>query len=67
MSNKEASRRAVQRRMTLTVVEAAERLGIGRNQAYQAIQRGEIPHIKIGHRLLIPEAALERMMNGGAA
>jgi excisionase family DNA binding protein len=67
MSNKKAARRAEQRRMTLTVKETAERLGIGRNQAYEAIQRGEIPCIRIGRRLLIPEAALDRMINASAA
>jgi excisionase family DNA binding protein len=67
MSEKEASRRAAQRRMTLTVEETAQRLGIGRNQAYEAIRRGEIPVVRIGKRLLIPEAALERMLNTEAA
>ncbi|MFK0688013.1 helix-turn-helix domain-containing protein [Mesorhizobium sp. IMUNJ 23033] len=54
-------------RATLTVVEAARRLGIGRNQAYEAARRGEIPSIKIGKRLLIPRAQLERMLSGAAA
>jgi excisionase family DNA binding protein len=67
MSTKEAERRAHQRRMTLTVNEAAERLGIGRNQAYEAVKNGQIPAIRIGKRLLVPEAALERLMNVGAA
>lgn len=67
MSSKEGSRRAEQRRMTLTVNETAERLGIGRNQAYEAVKRGEIPVIRIGRRLLVPVAALDRMMNATAA
>jgi excisionase family DNA binding protein len=66
MSDKEADRRARQSRMTLTVVEAAERLGIGRNQAYEAVKRGEIPAIRIGKRLLVPEAALDRLITGAA-
>jgi excisionase family DNA binding protein len=52
-------------RATTTVVEAAKRLGIGRNQAYEAAKRGEIPTIKIGKRILVPTAALERMLSGG--
>jgi excisionase family DNA binding protein len=67
MSGKEAKRRAEQRRMTLTVNETAKRLGIGRNQAYEAIKRGEIPVIRIGRRLLVPETALDRMINADAA
>ena len=55
------------RRETLSIVEAAHRLGIGRNQAYDAAKRGEIPVIKIGKRLLVPRAALERMLSGEAA
>lgn len=49
-------------RLTLTVAEAAKRLGVGKNLAYEAIQRGEIPAIRVGHRLLVPLAALKRMM-----
>ena len=30
-------------KLTLGVPEAAKRLGIGKNLAYEAIQRGEIP------------------------
>lgn len=41
-------------RLTYTVDEAAALLGIGRNHAYAAIQRGEIPHIRVGRRILIP-------------
>ena len=50
---------------TLTVTEAAKLLGIGKNLAYEAIRRGELPCIKIGHRMLVPVAALERMMEQG--
>jgi excisionase family DNA binding protein len=57
---------AQQERRTLTIDEAAKALGIGRNQAYEAAHRGEIPTIKIGKRLLVPTAALERMLQGGA-
>jgi excisionase family DNA binding protein len=54
------------RRATTTVEAAAKILGIGRNQAYAAAARGEIPVIRIGKRLLAPIAALERLVNGGA-
>ena len=49
-------------KLTLTVPETAKRLGIGKNLAYDAIRRGEIPSIRVGHRLLVPVAALEAMM-----
>ena len=54
-------------RATVTVVEAAKRLGIGRNQAYEAAHRGEIPTIRIGKRILVPTAALDRLLDGKAA
>jgi excisionase family DNA binding protein len=53
-------------RMTLTIPEAAKALGIGRNAGYEAARRGEIPKIMIGKRLLVPRAALERMLQGAA-
>lgn len=37
-------------------------LGIGRSSAYQAAQRGEIPTIRIGSKLVVPTAALRRML-----
>jgi excisionase family DNA binding protein len=52
---------------TLSVPEAAELLGIGRNQAYAAAKRGDIPTIKIGKRMLVPVAALERVLSGEIA
>ena len=51
-----------QERFTLSVPEAAKLLGIGKNLAYEAVQRGEIPSIKVGRRLLIPRVALEQML-----
>jgi excisionase family DNA binding protein len=50
-------------RLTLTVKEAAQLLGLSKNSAYQGILTGEIPHIKIGKRILIPKTALERFLD----
>ena len=49
-------------RKTLTVPEAARTLGIGRSAAYEAARTGEIPTIRIGKRILVPVAALERLL-----
>ncbi len=54
-------------RQTLSVEEAARILGIGRTSAYRAVARGELNHVRIGARILIPMAALERLLNGQAA
>ncbi len=48
--------------ITWTIPEAAKRLGIGRNTAYEAARTGEIPTVKIGKRLLVPREALERKL-----
>ena len=53
-------------RMTVTVEEAATILGVGRNKAYEAARSGEIPAIRIGKRLLVPRAALKRLLAIGA-
>jgi excisionase family DNA binding protein len=52
---------------TYRVADAAKLLGIGRNQAYEAAQRGEIPCLRIGKRVLVPKAALDRMLAGDQA
>jgi excisionase family DNA binding protein len=52
-----------EKRLTLTVDEAAEILGLSRAFAYEAVRRGEIPSIRIGRRILVPRAALERLLD----
>ena len=47
---------------TLTVPEVAERLRIGRNAAYDAIKRGEIPSIRIGKRILVSCVAFDQFL-----
>ncbi len=49
-------------RLTYSVPEAAEKLGIGRSAAYEAARTGQLPTIKIGKRILVPRAALERLL-----
>lgn len=49
-------------KLAYTVEEAGERLGISRPSAYLAVKRGEIPTIKLGHRIIVPRVALERML-----
>lgn len=52
-----------EKRLTLTVEEAAEILGLSRAFAYEAVRRGEIPSIRIGRRILVPRAALQRLLD----
>ncbi len=50
------------KRLVITVPEAALMLGISRNHGYELIRRGELPHIKLGNRILIPIVQLEKML-----
>jgi excisionase family DNA binding protein len=53
---------------TISVDEAHQLLGgddaISRGAFYQAVNRGEVPHLKLGKRLLIPRAAFLKWMEG---
>jgi excisionase family DNA binding protein len=50
------------KRLVYTVPEAGRLLGLGRNAAYAAAQRGEIPTLRIGRLLLVPKIPLHRML-----
>jgi excisionase family DNA binding protein len=52
-------------RVTLTVEEAGQLLGIGRGLAYESARRGDIPTLRIGRRLVVPKAALDRLLANG--
>ena len=50
-------------RLTVTVDEAAEAIGVSRVSLYNAINNGEFTSvIRIGRRILIPKAALEKLL-----
>jgi len=49
--------------MVLTVAEAAKLLRLSKNSVYAAVKTGDIPSIKIGKRVLIPRAALEKLLS----
>lgn len=49
--------------VVLTVEEAAELLRISRGSAYEAVRTGEIPSIRINHRILVPRGRLLAVIN----
>ncbi len=51
-------------RETRTVVEAARMLGLSAASAYRAVERGEIPSIRIGGRILVPCTGLVTLIGG---
>ena len=50
--------------LTYTVEQAAERLGVSRGTAYQAVREGQVPSVRVGRRVLIPRHRLEAFLNG---
>ena len=42
--------------------DAGKALGLGRSSTYAAAHRGEIPVLRIGGRVVVPTAALRRML-----
>jgi len=55
---------ATSERLTYSVREAAELLGLSKNSTYQACLTGQIPCLRVGKRVLIPKSQLERILNG---
>ena len=49
-------------RLTMTVSEAAQALGISRTLAYEMVRSNELPSLRLGRRLVVPVRALERML-----
>ena len=51
---------------TVSVGQAAELLGIGRNLAYELARRGELPGaLRLGRRIVVSRKALETFLEGG--
>ena len=48
--------------LTLSVPEAGRQLGLGRDAAYEAARRGQLPALRFGRHWRVPVAALERML-----
>jgi excisionase family DNA binding protein len=48
----------------LRVIDGKKLSGLGINQLYAAINRGEIPSIRVGRRILLPRKAFLAWLNG---
>jgi excisionase family DNA binding protein len=48
--------------LVLTVGEAAKLLRLSKTTTYDQIRQGSIPSIRMGKRILVPRAALMRML-----
>jgi excisionase family DNA binding protein len=50
-------------RLTTSVEEAGRLLGISRSLAYELVNRGDIPSIRLGRRIVVPRQALDRLLD----
>jgi len=51
--------------LAVTVEEAARLLGISRTLAYELVTRDQLPHLRLGRRIVVSRRALELMVDGG--
>jgi excisionase family DNA binding protein len=49
--------------LALSVKEAAKILGLSRASAYEAVRTGQIPSLRFGRRIVVPRAALDKMLS----
>lgn len=49
-------------RLVWTVEEAGRLLGISRAHAYELVARGELPHVRLGRRVVVPKHAIEMIL-----
>jgi excisionase family DNA binding protein len=47
---------------TISVPDAGRILGLARNGAYEAVKRGDIPVVRLGHKIRVPTALLKKMI-----
>ncbi|MGH9229329.1 MAG: helix-turn-helix domain-containing protein [Acidimicrobiales bacterium] len=50
-------------RLTISVEEAGQLLGISRGLAYALVSRGDIPSIRLGRRIVVPRRALDQLLD----
>lgn len=53
-------------RLTMTVPEMAQQLGISRPKAYELANSRKFPSIRVGRRLIIPVASFEQWLRDSA-
>ena len=56
-------RRREDERLVYTVAEAARMLGISRAHGYDLVASGELAHVRLGRRVVIPVRVIERLLD----
>jgi excisionase family DNA binding protein len=57
----------IESRVTLSMEEVAQLLGMGRTATYEAARRGEIPTRRLGRRVVVPVPALLEWLGASSA
>jgi excisionase family DNA binding protein len=58
----EAQERSGTSRLVWSVEEAGRLLGISRAHAYELVARGDLPHLRLGRRIVVPKRALDELL-----
>jgi len=56
-----------ERSLAWTVEETGRLLGISRAHAYELVARGELPHLRLGRRVVVPKYAIEALLARAAS
>jgi excisionase family DNA binding protein len=51
-----------ERPLVYTVPQTAALLGISRTHAYELVARGDLAHVRLGRRIVIPHQTIERLL-----
>ena len=62
-SNTKLIKKIPKGRLALTVPETAKLLGVDRTSIYDSVISGQIPSVRIGQRIVIPKAALVKILS----
>ncbi len=62
-SNTKLIKKIPKRRLALTVPETAKLLGVDRTSIYDSVISGQLPSVRIGQRIVIPKAALVKILS----
>jgi excisionase family DNA binding protein len=54
-------------RLVYSVTEAASLLGISRAHGYDLVASGELLHLRLGRRIVVPKRVIEALLDVGAS
>lgn len=57
---------SIERPLVYTVTQTAALLGISRTHAYELVSRGDLAHVRLGRRIVVPRHTVERLLDVGA-